>query len=251
VKYKSVLIVTYGRSGSTLLQGLLNKIEGVQLNGENHDFCYGLFLAWKSLHRVRSGVNHDKDDVSTNPWYGARNIDPDAFLSGLKPLVREQLLGIGGAHDEDVVYGFKEIRYIHHLDELYEYLQFLSAIFPNPAFVFNIRSHDDVMKSGWWKKADPEQTRALLQRADDVFVLYTQKHPNAHLVRYDEIVKGGDEIDRLLRFLSAEIPQPVIQDTLNTIHSYDVSQAVREKCQTHDELKAITARFKKWVLHQP
>jgi hypothetical protein len=79
---------------------------------------------------------------------------------------------------------------------------------------------------------------------------YVEEHPNAHLVRYEEIVKGGEEIDRLLNFLDAEIPQQVIYDTLHTIHCYDISQAVRKKCQPQDEPKGITARFKKWVLNQ-
>jgi hypothetical protein len=38
IKYGSILIVTYGRSSSTLLQGVLNTIDGVRVTGENFEF---------------------------------------------------------------------------------------------------------------------------------------------------------------------------------------------------------------------
>jgi hypothetical protein len=245
LKYKSALIITYGRSGSTLLQGILNKIEGVRLNGENQDFCYGLFQAWRSLLSAKEKANNDKCNESTHPWFGAQELDPDLFLSGLKPLIKAQLLGKGVVQNDDIVYGFKEIRYIHHLDEFDEYLSFLNKVFPDPVFIFNVRLHDDVLKSAWWKNSDPVHSKALLQRADALFAQYVDEHSNACLVRYEEIVKGGDEIDRLLKFLDADISQQIIMDTLNTVHSYDVSNKVKMKCQNHAPTGAL-ARIKKF-----
>ncbi|UCV16550.1 hypothetical protein [Quatrionicoccus australiensis] len=55
MKFKSILVVTYGRSGSTLLQGVLNTLPNVLIRGENHDFCWGLYLAWKSLIQTKTG----------------------------------------------------------------------------------------------------------------------------------------------------------------------------------------------------
>ena len=52
MKFDSVLIVTYGRSGSTLLQGILNSIEGCLIRGENDNFCFALYQAHQSIKNI-------------------------------------------------------------------------------------------------------------------------------------------------------------------------------------------------------
>ena len=49
MNYQHVLIITYGRSGSTLLQGLLNSIDGCIVRGENYDACKGLFRTYQAV----------------------------------------------------------------------------------------------------------------------------------------------------------------------------------------------------------
>src|SRR3954464_1127587 len=41
-----VFVVTYGRSGSTLVQGLLNALPGTLVRGENNFYILPLFQAW-------------------------------------------------------------------------------------------------------------------------------------------------------------------------------------------------------------
>ncbi len=228
MNYGSILIVTYGRSGSTLLQGVLNSIEGVRVIGENFEFCFHLYQTWKSLARAKQKTDypHNKN-TPQNPWYGANELQPERFLSGIMPLVREQLMGAQCHADQKVVYGFKEIRYINHLDELDEYLDFLCRILPNPAFIFNIRTHADVMRSGWWKHTNPIKTKATLEKADQAFSAYSEQHSNAFLIRYEDVVKGYDGLQPLMQFLGAEVDENELSKTLGTIHSYDVSENTR------------------------
>ena len=49
LKFRHILIITYGRSGSTLLQGVLNGIEGVVLRGENDNAFFDLYKTYKKL----------------------------------------------------------------------------------------------------------------------------------------------------------------------------------------------------------
>ena len=44
-----LFVVTYGRSGSTLVQGLLNAMPGVLVRGENNLFVLPLFRSWDAL----------------------------------------------------------------------------------------------------------------------------------------------------------------------------------------------------------
>jgi len=70
MNFPSVLIITYDRSGSTLLQGILNSIDGCLIRGENNGFCLHLFLAQQHPERHSNGV-----------WYGAGLFNQTAFLS--------------------------------------------------------------------------------------------------------------------------------------------------------------------------
>ena len=44
-----VVIITYGRSGSTLLQSLLNSIDGVHISGENGGIINQLYYTYKKI----------------------------------------------------------------------------------------------------------------------------------------------------------------------------------------------------------
>jgi len=249
MKYGSILIVTYGRSGSTLLQGVLNTIDGVRVTGENFEFCYHIYRSWKSLTNAKEIKGTKKNDNPQYPWYGASELNPERFLSGLVPLVREQLMGVRPDTTQPIVYGFKEIRYINHLDELGDYLDFLNRIMPNPAIIFNVRTHADVMRSGWWKHTNPIKTKAILEKADQAFSAYSDNHSNAFLIRYEEVIKGYDGLQPLLHFLGAEVDKSNLSKTLGTIHSYDVSKKIQDRHQPSERSSdTILLRLKAWVL---
>lgn len=48
-RFGSILVITYGRSGSTLLQGILNSIDGILIRGENHNFLLRSLLVLQKL----------------------------------------------------------------------------------------------------------------------------------------------------------------------------------------------------------
>ena len=78
--FGSILIVTYGGSGSTLLQGVLNSLPNVVVRGENCDFCWGLYQAWKALCLAKQNWGNDESSSATHAWFGAARLDPDRFL---------------------------------------------------------------------------------------------------------------------------------------------------------------------------
>jgi hypothetical protein len=137
LNFESILIVTYARSGSTLLQGILNSIDGVVIRGENENLCYSLFKAHEAIVSVhgRSSISSEK---STSPFYGAGLMDERYFLKEAQKLLRRLLLGKRSNDKTMPCYGFKEIRYIRNLQDLPKYLEFLAKIFPSPCFIFNV-----------------------------------------------------------------------------------------------------------------
>lgn len=197
-----VFVVTYGRSGSTVLQNLLNAIDGVVVRGENNNTLWHMFQAWHALDNAAPirdlrarGVSTD----ATRPWFGAELIDADAIGHQLAALFTQQVLNLP---DDTHIGGFKEIRG-HGDPELFpRYLDFVARFFPGARFVFNTRNHDDVARSAWWAICDPDFVRATLAEAESLFRVYAAAHPDTSLMlHYDDYIRDPDKLDPLFTML--------------------------------------------------
>ncbi|PSJ29753.1 hypothetical protein B7P34_05745 [Streptosporangium nondiastaticum] len=224
MKYESLLIITYGRSGSTLLQGLLNTIDGCEVRGENYNFCYGLFQAYRSLMGTRKRAGHRV----TSPWYGP-GWDEKLFLRDARRLVRHQLIGPRGGASHGTCYGFKEIRYADLApEELEEYLGFLTLMFPRPALVFNTRKLEDVVRSDWWRR-DPEGSLKALSQTDAAFRRYAAHREHCFLIDYHDVVEKTPALRLLFAFLGAPYAEEAVDRVLGTPHSYRSKPAAERK----------------------
>ena len=216
MKFNSILVVTYARSGSTLLQGVLNALPNVLIRGENKNFCWGLYLSWKSLVFTKTNEGHDVSRVTTSPWFGAAEFDPDCFLIQARAMLRTQL----GVDNDDLCWGFKEVRYIDHPDHLQDFLDFLSRLLPNVAIIFNTRAHDAVCDSAFQKKRDPVELRKRLQKLDQIFLEYAERHDHAFVVRYERVIKGVQGLAPLFAFLGVQPDSDMLDSVLQQKHSY-------------------------------
>jgi hypothetical protein len=167
-RFGSILVITYGRSGSTLLQGILNSIDGMLIRGENHNFCYGLYSSYQSLlQTIGKPWIGDTAETPESAWFGCKELDAETFLAGSQAMLRKLLMGKNHAGNGIRCYGFKETRYIEVDDqELLGYLSFLAQIFPHPGFVFLTRAHRQVADSAWWRGQDPLAVEHELLRPD-------------------------------------------------------------------------------------
>ncbi|TFH67144.1 hypothetical protein E3W66_09860 [Gammaproteobacteria bacterium LSUCC0057] len=216
-KFESILIITYGRSGSTLLQGILNSTAGVTIRGENYDFCGGLYRSYKSLVKTHNFKGHIDTD-SRHAWYGANEIRPGTFIKACQHLVKQQI--IGNEYKPNTIYGFKEIRYIDYAGELAEYLDFLYLIFPNPAFIFNLRNPADVSRSGFWKKSDSATVTAEIATLNQRFRLYANQRDYCFIHDYDQLIAASSPAKELFSFLGFNYDAERIKHVLSLKHSY-------------------------------
>jgi hypothetical protein len=176
-----VFIVTYGRTGSTLLQKLLNTMDGVYVAGENHNVLRGLYEAWRNagVTRLQFGGGHQ---AVGDPWHGAMMVDPDAFARQLaEAFVANVLRPPRGSR----IVGFKEIRYL--TPDLAEQLDFMAQAFAPAKFVFNRRNVDAVSQSGWWRDADHQKLGADVARFDAITTAWAAANPGTSVrLDYDE-----------------------------------------------------------------
>ena len=147
-----LFIVTHGRSGSTLLQGVLNSIPGFTICGENMDACqylYRFYDKWYNSIKNYHGNNMPVD--SRNSWYQCADFDL------LKISCRNLLWNLCACHDTRVA-GFKEIRWKshYHSGDLDRYLFWFFQVF-NPRFIHLTRDMDETCNSKWFKGKDVRQ----------------------------------------------------------------------------------------------
>jgi len=197
-----VFVVTYGRSGSTLVQNLLNAIPGYCVRGENGNALSGLARSWHQLSTAepRMGLKtRGTPSTPEEPWYGAELIEPwryGMFLSNV--FVREVLALPRGTR----VGGFKEIRFHTEPAFFAIHLGFIRRFFPKARFIFNSRDHDAVLKSGWWAEMDATRARAQLEQAEALFAAQIAAHPDTSLaLRYDDYAGKPDGFRPLFDFL--------------------------------------------------
>jgi len=242
LNFESLLIITYGRSGSTLLMGVLNSIEGVVVRGENYDFCFYLYRAYKSLlnSKNQSGTK------SQHPFFGSSAMDEQQLLIDYSQLVKNLLLSEHLKNPKKIFqylktlifdhqkiikdircYGFKEVRYERHLGEFNDYLSFLEKIFPNPCFIINTRNHEDVLKS--MKAVDFYTEKPFdqdyLRTIEATFFDYIKTHPdNTFHISYEDVIAKTEKLTELFSFLGASFSEQQIDEVLSLQHSYAPAQ---------------------------
>lgn len=227
LKFDTILIITYGRSGSTLLQGILNTIDGVLVRGENDNIFYNLFLFYEKI--TVASKKYGSAIFPNQPWYGIGLFEKSLLLSHIRDMVRDIILGDKRSCTDITCYGFKEIRYNEIVNNLFPYLDFLNKIFQNAVFIFNTRNIDDVLKSNLWKSCDQETARKELILLESLFDEYCQVHPNCFQMTYEEILAKGSRLEEMFQFLGAEYRAADIDIVLSTPHSYEPTQATVKK----------------------
>ena len=89
-----LFIMTYGRSGSTLVQGILNSIPGYLVRGENRDALHHLFAYHQTL--VKEAARVTREDGSrlpvTHPFYGMDDFSAEVSLDRIRQLATATVL---------------------------------------------------------------------------------------------------------------------------------------------------------------
>jgi hypothetical protein len=210
---RHVFVMTYGRSGSTLLMGILNSIPGWLIRGENRHALRHLYEFHESGLRERARVNPERSSQPTHPWFGIEGFDEHASLEGIRSLAERTLLR---PEPDTRVTGFKEIRWYD--EDLPDYLAFLQEVFPGCRFVLNTRHLPDVAASNFWThKENPLQT---LERIEALMLDAAAGLGDAvYRVHYDDYVARPEVLQGLFAWLGEPWDPEAVARVLGTRHS--------------------------------
>jgi len=216
IKYQSIIIVTYGRTGSTLLQGFLNTINGVCVLGENNNAFYSLFEFAKKIDELKKIKS---TETPSSPFFGAAQINSEGLSKAIQETISAYFEPFLEESSTQCI-GFKEVKYGDHLNQLLEYLRFLEEVFPNPAFVFLWRDHEEVLKSGWWKSEDWITSLALLKAVEDRATEFSCSKKNCFQISYADLLWDSPKLAKLFEFLGVDFNADKIRLVRSIPHSY-------------------------------
>jgi hypothetical protein len=210
-----LFVITYGRSGSTMLQGVLNTIDGYCIRGENNGYLLPLLHSYELAKEGQEKFGGKRHDV-THPWHGADETDLRTFRRHVRVITKDCIIR---PPKSARVIGFKEIRYLPpHMNaqQLPRNLRLMKECFQHVKFVFNRRNLDDTLTSGHWNKKAKPETRTEMSQFIAKAEAVTRKRRDCFMFDYD---RREEYIPRLFDFLGEPYDEEVVRDALAAQYS--------------------------------
>ena len=210
-----VFVVTYGRSGSTLLQGILSATPGVVIRGENGGVIQHLFAFHETVTRHRDRLAREDVLPPSHPWWGVDGYPDATALRDIRTLLLDTVL----RPDADTkLVGFKEIDWpSERLDQL---LAFIRAVFPGARFVLNTRDLERVAASKWWSRNPDAMAELTAMEERYVAALSALGDDAWRRVHYDDWVSDPTRLRGLFDWLGIDFDEVRAREVLEVRHSY-------------------------------
>lgn len=229
-RFRSLYVLTYGRSGSTLLTGYLSMLPGIRLRGENYLFPLPLAEADERMRHL-SNLSYGNREKTASPWYGSQLVSYARWRRDVRHAVLNQLYP---RQPFPRTLGFKEIRWWYRLpaDRFDAILGWLVALFPPGGIVVLTRDLDRVMAGAWWKElSDDERAhqRSQLEAFEERALEYVRQHPDhAHAVTYEAFTSDPECAKGLTEFLGLRWHEKTWRAALEQQFSYKSSPTSTE-----------------------
>lgn len=166
-----VFVLAFGLSGDIALQGLLNRIEGVDVRGENGGALAALAEAWTLASKSAPQDTASFAEVNRLGWHLANGFAGSVL-----------------APPSDCRFsGFREIRWPDAPEQFDALLDYIAGFFPNARFVLHSRDPAEVAGLGWWAEQPAETVVEMLEQRCALFDAAAQARPDTAIrLRYED-----------------------------------------------------------------
>ena len=187
-----VFVVTYGRSGSTLVQGMLNAMPRTLVRGENGLYAQHLFRAWQAADEIRQKRKGGAAKEPTNAFYGINALTRARFVRSAQRLVVGGILGPEDEKDYDRL-GFKEVEW-HHLtaEETAPFFDWFDEVCPGAKYVLTTRDVETVLGSCFWQRRDTDASVRAIERVVEIQDHLRTTRADRVLDTQYEVITGED-----------------------------------------------------------
>lgn len=215
-----VFVVTFGRSGSTLVQGLLNTLPRTLVRGENAFFLKGLFESAHTGVAFASRHARHHPGKRSSAFFGVRHLAMQTFARHARALSLDVLYGAANPREVDRL-GFKEVLW-HQIPESQTeaFFDWFDEVFPGAKFVLNTRDPEVTIDSGFWRSQERETALARIRRVIELQDWLERRAPERVFRTRYETLTGDDHVARdamlvgLATFVAGSCP-PELLDALH------------------------------------
>jgi len=203
---RPIFVFAQPRSGSTLLQRLLNSLENVIIYGEHLGLLKGVadsYIGFLKDPKRREFCSDTVDVEAFRTETVNRLKDPLHFSAITNGLVGDEFddtyrhfiktLLHGAPASDTRRWGFKEIRYGVG-DVVFE---MLLKLFPAASFVFLVRhplhSLESIEGTGWWKTSFDENLQGWFAQASNYLNYHRQFPKHSFFVKYEDLTNPGTQ----------------------------------------------------------
>lgn len=209
-----LFVLTYGRSGSTILMRLLNLPEAVEVRGENINALFHLYRAISSVRRSKKRFGAVLRETN-DPWFGANKVQPDLFENAcLEGFIKT----VPNPSKRTTHTGFKEVGHLpnHMSDKEFEaYVAFILSRFPNVKIVLITRDSMAVSRSGWFKEMPQNYVVDQVRLANIRFSAVAKKNRNCRLSDYSDVVANWAVLQDLFSWLDIDFSKNTAAEILD------------------------------------
>lgn len=224
-----VFVVTYGRSGSTLVQGLLNALPRTVCRGENGMYPVHLYRA------AEAGVSFGEGKLASreawtrlarrpySAFYGVHLLRMERFVESARELMTDLMVGRMRRGRLDRI-GFKEVLW-HEIapDETEGFFAWFEACFPGARYLLNTRNIADVTASGFWLRTPQSEAERAIHRVMEIQDhLRTTRPDRVYDVRFEEVTSkepgvAESQLRGLAEFVTGSCTPDVLAALLATL----------------------------------
>lgn len=209
-----IMIVTYQRSGSTLLQSILNSSDECTIRGENYNMLYYVFQSFLAAEDAMQYIQKGNITAVDWPFFGAEFFDKEKYFCGVLSSFVDNILKIPQNSKVKHI-GFKEVKYTEFGEKLPRFIDLMRQCIPNLRVIFNFRNLDDVSKSAWNARMDKETLLKSLSNFEKIANEYANTHDSfASVVVYDRYLEDIKILERLFKFLDIPYDEMKVKSVL-------------------------------------
>ena len=201
-KIDTICLVTYPRSGSTLLRNIINSSSDTYIHAENLGCILNLVDFSINLQSVNSFIKYSNNGELTSEKSFDIDLDINEVRSDIKNILYKNILNskhkkIGWTEFGISPMSISDIKCNNYLDEI-------KKIFKNCLLIFNIRNPIDVSKSGPWKSAP--SSALMIEKNNDFYTEYVDKNKNnSILINFNEWISDKNYLFNILNQYNFEI----------------------------------------------
>jgi hypothetical protein len=219
-----IIIITIGRTGSTLLMNMLNINNKINILGEIYPLrLLEKILDHEKINRTDFKEKNQLKHIKTSPFYIPLNFNLESIIENYNDNITEDMTPtekIFSLLPKNKNVGFKLL-----CD--YDKIEFLLKNY-DAKFIFLIRESSGLEKS--MKRSGFKKKLKEINENNEKYIKIYNKHKNTHklfLIKYRDICNETQNFKDLYKFLDIEYNQEYISRTKKQLCSYAQSRNVK------------------------